>query len=260
MVSIISVRPLRGTTQPHVVHFNRKDQWIVKFKNNPLGNRTLVNEYVVAQLARMLQLPIPSFRVVNLPKEVIKKNRILRRNHFESGNQFCMALIQRGSPLIIDEHEKMVHGLVNRQDLAYMIVFDQWIGNSDRTKRNIIFQTISRGKFKLYLIDHGNCFPKGRKWTINSLKKQSKKPVAKSVHKLYQKFYCNPDLLYQFMNTIIALPNEVIYSIVSSIPNDWEVTEKEKRALVKHLIRRKRVLPSIIKMFIETAMGCCKTN
>jgi hypothetical protein len=100
-------------------------------------------------------------------------------------------------------------------------------------------------------MDHGNSFPNGRKWTVKSLKKQPSRPVTKSVHKIYGNFYGSPDQLNSFANTIISFPDKKIMNTIHSIPDDWEITNAEKKALANHLIKRKEVLPSIINNYLK---------
>jgi hypothetical protein len=89
------VGQLRGKSRPQIIFLNNKGKYVVKFKNNPLGNKVLANEYVVAHLAHQLGLPVPFFQVVNIPKRFIKQHPTLRMHSFEPGSQFCTEYLER---------------------------------------------------------------------------------------------------------------------------------------------------------------------
>lgn len=244
------VGQLRGSSQPQLIRFSNRVSYVVKFKNNPLGNKALANEYVVSRLARELNLPVPDFQVVIIDKSFIQRHSVLQENAFQAGSQFCTEYLEKCFPFK-ENPRSIVDRLVNRRDFDNMIVFDQWISNMDRTKRNVLIQPVHRNRLKMYLLDHGNCFPKGRKWTVKSLKKQPVKPVPKSVHKMYGTLFCSPDRLEAFTERIVSFPKEKIKDIVRSIPEDWHIPDAEQRALARHLIKRKKMLPAIMKSFLS---------
>ena len=55
-----------GITNPYIVKCSDGKKYVAKFPGNPEGTRVLINEYVCAELAKLLELPIPNFKLINI--------------------------------------------------------------------------------------------------------------------------------------------------------------------------------------------------
>ncbi len=57
---------LRGRTKPHLVLCEDGYLYVVKTAWNPLGERALICDYFVTQLARLVGLPVPECRIIRI--------------------------------------------------------------------------------------------------------------------------------------------------------------------------------------------------
>lgn len=71
-----SHRKMPGGSQSHLMRCSDGDFYVVKFPNNPQGNRTLTNELVCANLATALNPPVPSSKIIRVDRESIAPLKI----------------------------------------------------------------------------------------------------------------------------------------------------------------------------------------
>jgi hypothetical protein len=239
------IKSLNGKSCPKLILFSNGLKYVVKFKNNRQGTKVLVNEYVVGHLANLLSLPVAPFRIVDISEEFIMENPDLAKHAFESGNQFASLYIDNCSPLKKKFLTRNKVTITNCDSLAGMIVFDHWVNNTDRGTNNILLEPY-KGKFYLHMIDHANSFPKGFKWTKRTLKKKPREIVHR---------WCASQLrgqrnkLNSYLKKILNLPDEKIHEVVESIPENWDVSEKEKMELLTYIVKMNKVLPDLISKF-----------
>ena len=233
----------KGHSKPKHILFNDGQTYVVKFKNNPSGTRILVNDYIAGKLGQLLSLPVIPFEVVQITDDFIKKYPILSEQKFTSGSQFASLFIDNCIQLSRESSNEHIK-VINRDQLAEIVVFDLWIGNTDRKHENVLLEPIEKGEYFLHMIDHGRCFSKG-KWTVKTLKKMPFLSVELTVHKWCLSFQQSQDELNAAIEKVKAIPEAAIYDIIDSIPIDWDVSESEREALVTHLVKAKQLLPEI---------------
>lgn len=131
------VRRMPGGTQPHLMGCSDGNYYVVKCPNNPQGTRTLFNELFCANLAQLVNLPVPPTAVVNVSDELIQRTPDLS-TEMPHGRSLCQAGACFGSQypnpktVIFDScHRRRIHNVVNLTDFAGMIVFDIWTSNID---------------------------------------------------------------------------------------------------------------------------------
>ncbi|MEH7385239.1 HipA family kinase [Bacillus sp. JJ1521] len=225
----------KGHSSPHLIRFDDGNDYVVKFKNNPTGTRTLVNEYVAGKLAKLLKLPVIPFRTVYISQEFIDRNQCLSSN-FSSGTQYASLFLEDTVylPKNVELDEKIK--IINYEQLAGVIAFDYWLGNVDRNRKNLLLKRINQSDYQFYIIDHGHCFNKAR-WTVDTFKEL---PIMSSswrkAHKIYMLFLQKDEGIFTYIKRINELPLISIQGIVHSIPEDWEVSENEKEALIDYLV------------------------
>lgn len=145
------VVPLReGGSLPAVVETDAPGTYVVKFRGAGQGPRALVAEVIVAQLARVLGLPVPAPALVDLDAgfgegEPDPEIQDLLRGSV--GTNFGLAYLP-GAIAFDPAADRDI-----APDLAASIVwFDAYVTNVDRTPRNTNLLLWRGG---LYLIDHG---------------------------------------------------------------------------------------------------------
>lgn len=245
------VKPMAGKSEPHLVEFSDNLQYVVKFKNSRHGTRALVNEYVVGELAKILTLPVAPFRIAHFSNVFMNQQPTLTQYGFEAGNQFASLYIKncRGLPREEGHVFPTAEEIENATDAAGIIVLDLWVSNVDRGSQNFLLEFLPDERYHIYMIDHGNCFPRGFYWTINTLKETPKK-----VYKTTSNLWCasllkNREEFTPFLKAIQSIPDQKIKEIMQTIPEDWQITGQEREALAVHLINGKKVLPSLIQKF-----------
>lgn len=156
VVEIVEIvdRTERGVSMPFRCLGGDGKRYVVKGRNT---NRTsLRNEWVAGCLGRRLRLPIPEFRIVEVPEELIQAAPASLRE-LGAGRAFgsvhCSHTVADLTPEIVAK--------VNPSDRRWVIAFDWWVRNGDRTltrhggNPNLMWDADSRG---LVVIDHNLAF------------------------------------------------------------------------------------------------------
>ncbi|WP_102344937.1 HipA family kinase [Bacillus sp. Marseille-P3661] len=233
----------QGYSKPQNILFSNGRQYAVKFKNNPSGTRILVNEYIAGRLGQILSLPIVPFEVVKINDDFINEHPILLQRKFTSGSQFASLFIDNCIQLERDSQNENIT-VSNKNHLAKIIVFDLWIGNTDRKENNVLLEPNGQGEYFLYMIDHGRCFSNA-KWTVKTLEKMPKLEVTLNVHKWFAGLLQSENEIQSAIKEIMNIPEEIIRDVIQSIPDDWDVTVSEREALVAHLVNAQQLLPQL---------------
>lgn len=239
-------RKLEGKSNAHLIAFDDGRDYVVKFLQEGY-EKTLPNEWVAYCLARYLGLPVPFSRLVEIPEEF--SSIIPDYDHFIPAQfQFASLYV----PNCLDGHQvKNVSGIVNSETLAGIILFDYWLGNRDRTRKNILLQEDAKDIYHLWIIDHAEALG-SYNWNISSLENLPTGLRKSAAQQLMAAFIENEDTFFEQLDMIQTIPIFLIEEIVSTIPDDWVVTKEEKKAMVTMLLkRRKKVLPKLLPRFIK---------
>lgn len=248
------VQTLRGGTA-HLILFSNGKKYVVKWNGTEMKRaKEAVNEYVVGQLATLLSLPVVPFDLVYIPDEFIKKNPELhsKKYKFSSGCQYGCLFIENS--IVLAKARKALPSkteVKNHDMLAAMAVFDQWVNNSDRTMSNLLLERLSEGNYYFHMIDHGKCFPGGYKWSAKTLSQKLKYDMK--YRETYQWIFSilNKEDFTTYVEKIVSVPNKLIYEVIQSIPEEWEVSKEESEALYHFLVEHKKRLPTVIDNFID---------
>lgn len=246
------VKPMSGgRSSPHLILFDDGHKYVVKFKNNPQGNWVVTYEYIVNTLASRLQLPIPQFKIVRIRSDFIKENKELAKIGFKSGSQFASQFIENSVTFLDLPNNLAKEHIVNADQIAGLIVFDHWIGNSDRNTKNLLFLPADKdgNRYEFKMIDHANCF------NISTTNPERKfLPLKVRKKEIYR--WCNTLLddkkqLKSFVDRILAIKNEEIQELIHSMSGDWLVDDQTKDRLYRHIKYAKKALPKTIDEYIK---------
>ncbi len=247
------VQTLRGGTA-HLILFSDGKKYVVKWNGTEIKRaKEAVNEYVVGKLAMLLSLPVVPFDLVYIPDEFIKKTPELQsqKYKFSSGCQYACLFIENS--IVLAEVFKALPSkteVKNHDMLAAMAVFDQWVNNSDRTMSNLLLERLSEGGYYIHMIDHGKCFPGGYKWSEKTLSQKLKYDMKYRETYRWAFSILNEEDFTSFIEKIISIPNKLIYEVIQSIPEEWEVSKEERGSLYHFLVEHKNRLPNVIENFI----------
>jgi hypothetical protein len=117
-------------------------------------SRGLVNEAVGYLLAKSCGLPVPARAfVVDVSGERLLEAHPALQGLVSAAHSYpCWATSVVPGTLVSPNHRLVIEILRKWNFLSYMLAFDDWVANSDRTKANIVLT----GKQTLTLIDHGH--------------------------------------------------------------------------------------------------------
>ena len=239
-------RKLEGKSNAHLITFDDGRDYVVKFFQ-PGFEKTLPNEWVAYCLARYLGLPVPFARLVEIPEDFTAM--------IPDYDQFTPTQYQFASlyvPDCLDGHQVTdVSGIVNPETLAGIILLDYWLGNRDRTRKNILLQEADANRYHLWIIDHAEILG-SYNWEIASIENLPTGLRKSSAQRLMAAFIEKEEAFTEQLKLIETIPIFLIEEIISTIPDDWKVTKEEKKAMVTALLkRRKKVLTKLLPRFIK---------
>jgi hypothetical protein len=239
-------KTLEGKSMAHLITFNDGRDYVVKYFL-PGFDKALANEWVAYCLARYLGLPIPFAQLVEIPQEFSSQYPELSQMT-QTQTQFASLYL----PDCYDGHQvTSVPDISNKESLAGVILFDYWMCNRDRTRKNIILCDNSIDSYRLWIIDHAEVFA-SYNWTLEDMESLPITILKSATHQIMASFIENEQDFYEQLEIIQEIPIHLIEEIVAVIPEDWQVTSEEKKAIVSTLVtRRKRILRKLMERFIK---------
>ncbi|WP_138416113.1 HipA family kinase [Aquibacillus sediminis] len=234
------------TENAHQIKFDDEKKYVVKMHKRG-AERTLVNEWIGYHLARYMRLPVPEVKLVEIPQDFTQQVP-------EFGNDIISTKKQLATPFIENSgnaHKVNAEKIVNKDTLAGIIVLDYWLANVDRTRKNVFFEEVEAGKYKLWAIDFGDSFGSFN-WTEDDLDHLPETVMPSATHRLLATFIKNEQEFTRQLDIINAIPALLLEEIMGLIPDDWGLTNQEGNKLIKTLLdRREKVLPQVIDQFVE---------
>ncbi|MEH7012462.1 HipA family kinase [Neobacillus niacini] len=239
-------KTLEGKSNAHLITFNDGRDYVVKYFQ-PGFEKSLANEWVAYCLARYLGLPIPFAQLVEIPQEFSSQYPELSRM---TQTQFQFASLYM--PDCLDGHQVTnVPAISNKENLAGIILFDYWMCNRDRTRKNIILCDDTPNSYRLWIIDHAEVFS-SYNWSLQDIESLPITILKSATHQIMACFIENEQVFYEQLEIIQTIPIHLIEEIVAVIPEDWQVTSEERKAIVSTLhTRRKRILKKLMERFIK---------
>ena len=255
------IRCMNGGSKAHMCECSDGYKYIVKFQNNPQGNRTLANDLLGTLLARYMGLPVPDPAIVEVTDDLMpgKRDRMLRydpgANLGPPGKCFGSKYL---TPRMPGSHRSrsVAPGDLNRayllklgnlKDFAGMLVFDKWVCNTD--PRQVIFVRDEDNRDRVVMIDFGYCFH-AHNWRF---------PPHRSIGVFGEWFVYNAiEGMEAFEPWLQILENDldedVLTSLASLIPPIWyDFDSVALGALLTTLNERRKVVRKLLG-------DCCSMN
>ena len=242
LVNIVEIKDKlgNGCTVPFVVWCDDGKTYVVKFPGNEQGIKTLVNEFIASNLCEYLELPIFDY---NLIKVKMSDYNDKTKNEIIPLEGTAFGTLYNDNALTI-LNSRMISKASNKNDAIKILIFDLLIGNYDRNKGNLMIDSISK---KIFMIDHTHIFDLGTLWDefqlprlivekfdINKLNKFNFNNIIESI-KIDEEF---KNELNKFVKKVKNINREFIKNIMKNIPNDWNVSDKEKNLLIDYIYNR----------------------
>ncbi|MBD0381571.1 HipA family kinase [Paenibacillus sedimenti] len=237
--------------QAHLFLFSDGIRYAVKCKRQSSRTRELVNEFVVTRLGQLLSLPVVPFEIVNMSEKQIQHIPEKFSSKYKPGKQFANLFIDNCIDLSWGPFHPTKKDIKNHRVLAGIFVFDHWVHNADRTKSNILLERLPKGKYDIHMIDHGKCFPGAYKWNKETL--QMRTPFNKDsvVHIWTVGMLNDLSILSSYIEQILALQEASIEEVIRDIPEDWDVSLQDRKALVTYLKEQKKTFPDSVYKFAK---------
>ncbi|NNU95399.1 HipA family kinase [Anoxybacillus sp. EFIL] len=225
----------------HLITFHDGKRYVVKFYDTKKP-KALINEWLAYQIAKYMNLPIPHARLVSLPDALVPipdDTTIVKTK-----TQFASAYIDGKNA-----HETTLYRIANADQLAGVIVFDYWLYNCDRTRKNVIIE--QNGEHQtLWIIDHADICGSFA-WTVEQLKQLPQTLIESATHRMMASFV-TVQQLEEAIAVMQTMPTLLLEEMTKHMPDDWPMTEEERKQLVHTLVyRRDHVVPHLIRK-------CCK--
>jgi hypothetical protein len=251
------VRRLSGGSQAFLVEGQDQLFYVAKFAGNPQGTRTLINEWIAGQLLERLGISMPVFRLLTLDSSTkqdeplcfkVGKKNVGIQGRFHFGSQ-CP--VDPTKTMIMDFIPRsLLPKVVNLSEFALMLVFDQWLGQTD--KRQAVFLREKDGnrqtlKIRSYFIDNGMCFGGGR-WEFHDAPRLGRYIDQMLYEVLEMRANCN-----YAISLVTDLTEDSIFATAATLPADW-YSEGDYAGLA-HLLRsleqRRQKLPFLVEQTLH---------
>ncbi|MBV9770318.1 MAG: hypothetical protein JOZ32_12155 [Bryobacterales bacterium] len=251
-----SIRRVRGGSQAYLVEGHDGHTYIAKFKSNPQGTRTLVNEWIADWFFRALGITTPEIRLLRLSENMIGQADF----HFQVGSRRVSVGpgLHLGSQCPANPNERAIFdflpdtclGLVsNLDDFGKALVPDVLLGQTDARQAVFIRDRSSKNHkpIRAYLIDHGLMFG-GSRWIFED-------PTS-SPYNMHAAAYSLIDL-----NAICSATVELakslaatdLFPILQGIPAEWLEGDdrQELGRLIQQLFRRLDRLEKLVRTHVQ---------
>ncbi len=242
------VTPLReGGSLPAIMEASNEGTYVVKFRGAGQGVKSLIAEWVVGEMARYLELPVPDIVFIDLDPQLARAEP----------DPEIQELIQRsaGLNLALDylpgsiSFDPLIEENVTPQLAADIVWLDAFATNIDRTARNSNMLIWHR---KLWLIDHGASLYFHHQW--HDYLQRARSPFAGiKDHVLVP--LTHPEALQKSDQRFRdKLSPDVFTALVRDLPEDWlieapfESPEVHRQAYVEYFTERLQHAP-----FVEEA-------
>jgi hypothetical protein len=243
-----------GCTKPYYLLCDDGEQYAVKFKENPESCRVLINEFVCAELAQLLDLPLAEPKFIYLDESFVEDHGAQISVHvgeeITTGTHFGTQKVKKAFQIF---NSQMIEEAVNINCVPEIILFDHLICNKDRDSNggNLLFDHNTK---QIVLIDHTHAFDLGPLWNAIELKRRVNEPFfALNAHGfVYKKlvpFVRGNNPFATILDKMLSLNDDDLWHIINNIPSEWHITPEEKEALLEYLSDRlnriEQVLPCI---------------
>ncbi|WP_088072880.1 HipA family kinase [Gottfriedia luciferensis] len=243
------IKKLEGKSNAHLITFSDGRDYVVKYFRSGF-EKTLPNEWIAYCIARFLDLPVPYALIVQIPEEFSKAIPEVELDEIKNSKfQFASLYV----PETLSGHQvSSVSCIVNHETLAGIILFDYWLCNGDRTRKNILLLEEELNRFKLWIIDHAEAFG-SYSWLVSELETLPQKIMKSSTHLFMSQFIMSEEEFNEQLEIIQRIPVLLLEEIVELIPDDWLVSKEDKKAIVGRLVnRRKKILPYLKHKFVKS--------
>ncbi len=256
VVAVQAIRRMRGGAQSHLMLGADGNLWVVKFRNNPQGERVLANELIATRLAEAVGLTVPRTDVVEVSEWLIGHSPEMWVDVRRGERARCAAGLQFGSQFVgglmpgqvVDYlPEELLPEVRNVQEFAGMLCVDKWTGNSNG--RQAVFARKPRErKYRAIFIDQGFCFQAGE-WRFSDSPLRGVY-VRNRVYEDVTGF----ESFEPWLSRIENLDGTLLWRVAEEVPPEWYGGETEAlERLMESLLERRGRVRSLLEAFRDSS-------
>jgi hypothetical protein len=244
---IAHIAKMYGGSQSHLLQCS-DGFYVVKFPNNPQGNRILVNELICTTLARALGLPAPIGKIINVDNEMISSGKITtewENRTALSCSGLCFGSRHPGNRTLIFTRlpKDRMSDVENLLDLAGMLLFDFWTSNTD-PREVLFFRKRGEWKMRAHMIDNGHCF-RGSQWAFHDIRRTPPHPNSH-----YFSWITGGEFFEPWLSRIENLDESVMEDVWRMVPPEWYGPDLPAlKQLLRQLIARRESLRRALGVF-----------
>jgi hypothetical protein len=251
---------MRGGSQAHLLEATDGHFYVVKFLNNPVCGRTLINEWMSSAVLKHLQIATPETIAIHVSERFLAENpdvyvqlRVGRRS-IGPGLHFGSRFPSDPATTVVYDFlpDALFEMMDNLADFRGVLAFDKWMGNTD--SRQAVFSRSGlkrrtrdneKQKSKLnmvaHMIDNGHVF-EGANWRLGTGPLQSlyfRSKVYEGVRGLED--------FEPWLTRILDFPDDVLQSAVKALPSSWLGGEEAAlESLLARLQARRKSVPHLV--------------
>jgi hypothetical protein len=247
-----------GISKPKKMLCSDNVMRVVKFNYPDNYNRALLHEFLGYRIALLLELPVLDQEFVYVSPELADAY---------SGVEGMSSGIKVGSPLVEIDKNIANNGLfreplptlykscTNAGMIQDVLAYDIWIHNDDRGSNNgnLLVIPTTGGAKEFVIHDHGYAFFK----PIATMERYKNLQEFRGAHltwqdhlypfgPVYEAIKMNVDLMDSSVNPfarvikkIESVSKQDLEEIINDIPDEWQIPDYEKRAIISFLYERR---------------------
>lgn len=248
---------------PSKIECNDGNIYVVKHSQLGLNFKQLINEYIAANLAKMIGLSIPDFALIKINPEIFSDNNKFERGKPKGlgfGSKFLNGTIKEFLSSTRYKELKKIANKPLEKDFTAICIFDLWLRNSDRSINNcnLIIQETSKN-INLVAIDHVSIFAELNYRNLGN-EKNELPPIGETLiyHDFFSEMYYDNGIFFnkikdELIQTVYDLPEDSISEIVESVPEEWHLLKEQKDKIIDFIVHRKKILESQINSVLINA-------
>jgi hypothetical protein len=261
-----SIRTMRGQTRAQLI-IAEDGQYVVKYSNNPIGRRVLVNELIASLTLKHLGIRTPNVAFISVDEEVLANNPEIGvvagtyilpppvGLHF--GCRYAGSNLTRVYDFLPD---KLLPDVINRNDFLGALALDQWVSNADirqaifyRKNATPLDDGKPNGQWIAEMIDQDSTFD-GQAWAFRN-------PLPKGLYQRPSVYGVNPTMrdFEPWLERIEGVGAGFFKALLRAIPPQWIPGDEEQVSkLMWKLEERRPQLPGLLEkalMYIQPRQG-----
>ena len=231
--------------------------------NNP---RHVINEFIGAKILQFLDLPTPEIALVEVVLDALD-GEVFAYNRVPNGFAFGSKQIQGQTSLVLPSDlykELEIRRFMNAQSIIGIVLFDIWVRNIDRGRRNpnLLIQQVGKNNYQFVAIDQAMIFAEKEYAKLSVVDDAIYWPnIQESLvsHPIYRQLHDSLGLFVseeseRVLSRIESVGEKELYEVLLAIPSELRVGESEKESIIRHyLLPRKHFVRGVFKKLLIEA-------